>query len=193
MTDAINSQQYQTTLAQLAAKLQSDLSLPAVIGISGAQGSGKTTLARALVQCLTSQGLAAATVSLDDYYHSKAQRQQLALDIHPLLAQRGVPGTHDIDRAVGDARAVLAGRPVALPQFDKALDEPATPLAEQQLDILIVEGWCLGIAPQTAAEQTVIGLLVLASPDPQRYYEGMGTTIIERMGDLASAALSHLR
>jgi uncharacterized protein len=39
----------------------------------------------------------------------------------------------------------------------------------------------------------VIGLLVLASPDPQRYYEGMGTTIIERMGDLASAALSHLR
>ena len=37
------------------------------------------------------------------------------------------------------------------------------------------------------------GLLVLASPDPQRYYEGMGTTIIERMGDLASAALSHLR
>ncbi|MGI9149904.1 MAG: DUF484 family protein [Limnohabitans sp.] len=47
--------------------------------------------------------------------------------------------------------------------------------------------------PQTAAEQPVIGLLVLASPDPQRYYEGMGTTIIERMGDLASAALSHLR
>jgi uncharacterized protein YigA (DUF484 family) len=43
------------------------------------------------------------------------------------------------------------------------------------------------------AEQAVIGLLVLASPDPQRYYEGMGTTIIERMGDLASAALSHLR
>jgi uncharacterized protein YigA (DUF484 family) len=47
--------------------------------------------------------------------------------------------------------------------------------------------------PQTAMEQPVIGLLVLASPDPQRYYEGMGTTLIERMGDLASAALSHLR
>ena len=42
-------------------------------------------------------------------------------------------------------------------------------------------------------DQSPFGLLVLASPDPQRYYEGMGTTIIERMGDLASAALSHLR
>ena len=47
---------------------------------------------------------------------------------------------------------------------------------------------------QTAAiEQPVIGLLVLASPDPQRYHEGMGTAFIERLGDLASAALSHLR
>lgn len=146
-------EQYSILIRQLQRMLQS-LPRPAVIGISGAQGSGKTTLARALVKYLTSQGLAAATVSLDDYYHSKAQRQQLALDIHPLLTQRGVPGTHDIDKAISDACAVLAGGPVALPQFDKALDEPATPLAEQQLDILIVEGWCLGIAPQTAAELT---------------------------------------
>ena len=46
---------------------------------------------------------------------------------------------------------------------------------------------------QTASEQAVIGLLVLASPDPQRYHEGMGTAFLERLGDLASAALSHLR
>ena len=46
---------------------------------------------------------------------------------------------------------------------------------------------------QTASEQAVIGLLVLASPDPQRYHEGMGTALLERLGDLASAALSHLR
>ena len=39
----------------------------------------------------------------------------------------------------------------------------------------------------------VIGLLVLASPDAQRYHEGMGTAFIERLGELASAALSHLR
>ena len=38
-----------------------------------------------------------------------------------------------------------------------------------------------------------VGLLVLASPDPQRYHEGMGTEFLERLADLASAALSHLR
>ena len=46
---------------------------------------------------------------------------------------------------------------------------------------------------QSAASQAAVGLLVLASPDPQRYHEGMGTAFLERLGDLASAALSHLR
>ncbi|WP_206674593.1 kinase [Rheinheimera pleomorphica] len=155
MSDFRNSMPYQTTLAQLMARLQSDLSLPAVVGISGAQGSGKSTLAAELVAQLKLHGIQAAAVSLDDYYLSKAQRQQLANQAHPLLSQRGVPGTHNIQQALSDARAVLAGWPVALSQFDKAMDEPTAALAVQQLDVLIVEGWCLGIAPQTAAELAV--------------------------------------
>ena len=56
--------------------------------------------------------------------------------------------------------------------------------------------------PQTAALRgsperdtlpAAIGLLVLASPDPQRYHAGMGTEFLERMGEIASAALSRLR
>ena len=70
------------------------------------------------------------------------------------------------------------------------LDEPD---AAQSVAIIALRATRPEDTPQTAAAQPVIGLLVLASPDPQRYYEGMGTTIIERMGDLASAALSHLR
>lgn len=166
MADFRSSAQYQTTLAQLVEKLQSDFSLPAVIGISGAQGSGKSTLAAELVAQLKRQGIKAAAVSLDDYYLSKALRQQLAQDIHPLLAQRGVPGTHAIEQAINDAKAVLAGRPVALPQFDKALDEPAAPLAVQQPDILLVEGWCVGIQPQTAAELTRPVNTLEANEDP---------------------------
>jgi uncharacterized protein YigA (DUF484 family) len=42
-------------------------------------------------------------------------------------------------------------------------------------------------------EQPVVGLLVLASADPERYFAGMGTDFIERLGDLASAALTSLR
>lgn len=37
------------------------------------------------------------------------------------------------------------------------------------------------------------GMLVLASPDSQRFHAGMGTDFLERLADLASAALSRLR
>ncbi|KUM52278.1 kinase [Rheinheimera sp. EpRS3] len=138
-------------LQQLFSALQ-NLPRPVIIGISGAQGSGKSTLATMLAQMFNTTGCSAAAVSLDDYYLSKAQRRQLAENVHPLLVQRGVPGTHNIAQALADARAVLAGEPVALPQFDKALDEPAAALPAQTLDILIVEGWCLGVPAQTEAK-----------------------------------------
>ncbi|WP_215398785.1 kinase [Rheinheimera oceanensis] len=144
-------QAYRQLLQQLFSTLQ-NLPRPLVIGISGAQGSGKSTLAAMLVQMFSATGCSAAAVSLDDYYLSKAQRRQLAANVHPLLAQRGVPGTHNITQALADAKAVLAGVTVTLPQFDKALDEPAAALPAQTLDILIVEGWCLGVPAQTEAE-----------------------------------------
>jgi uncharacterized protein YigA (DUF484 family) len=37
------------------------------------------------------------------------------------------------------------------------------------------------------------GMLVLASPDPQRFQSGYGTDFLERIAELASAALSRLR
>ena len=37
------------------------------------------------------------------------------------------------------------------------------------------------------------GMLVLASPDPQRFQSGMGTDFLERIAELASAALLRLR
>jgi hypothetical protein len=37
------------------------------------------------------------------------------------------------------------------------------------------------------------GMLVLASPDPQRFASGMGTEFLERIAELSSAALSRLR
>ena len=124
------------------------LARPLVLGVSGAQGSGKSTLAKLLCGSLQQQGISAATVSLDDYYLSQQARQQLAVKVHPLLAQRGVPGTHDIGKALADVQAVLAGQAVALPQFDKAMDDRLADLPNQQLDVLIVEGWCLGVSAE---------------------------------------------
>lgn len=38
----------------------------------------------------------------------------------------------------------------------------------------------------------LLGLMVLASPDSQRYHAGMGTDLLERIGQLAGAALSRM-
>ena len=67
------------------------------------------------------------------------------------------------------------------------------PSAAQSVALVALRATRTEDTPQTAATQPVIGLLVMASPDAQRYHEGMGTAFIERLGDLASAALSHLR
>jgi len=45
----------------------------------------------------------------------------------------------------------------------------------------------------TGSTGPAFGLLVLASPDPQRFAAGMGTDFLERIAELASAALSRLR
>ena len=41
--------------------------------------------------------------------------------------------------------------------------------------------------------QEAFGMLVLASPDPERFQSDMGTDFLEQIGDLAGAALSRLR
>ncbi|MDO5289407.1 MAG: DUF484 family protein [Pseudomonadota bacterium] len=46
---------------------------------------------------------------------------------------------------------------------------------------------------RTGADQPAFGLLVLASPDSQRYQAGMATDFLERIAELASAALSRVR
>ena len=49
------------------------------------------------------------------------------------------------------------------------------------------------IALRASLDAPVSGLLVLASPDAQRFHSGMGTEFLERLGELAGAALSRLQ
>jgi D-glycerate 3-kinase len=128
---------------------------PLLVGVCGAQGSGKSTLVAALGAQLQADGVRAAALSLDDLYLTRAERQVLARDVHPLLATRGVPGTHDVElgRAVF-ARLARHGA-TALPSFDKAVDDrraPADwPSVEGPLQVILFEGWCVGAVPQDAA------------------------------------------
>ena len=128
-----------------------------VLGLNGAQGTGKSTLARLLQRLLDRiHGVRAAILSIDDLYLSGAARLQRANTIHPLLATRGVPGTHDVDLGIRVLRCLREGRPIALPRFDKAKDE-RHPVAEWspwkgRCDVVIFEGWCVGARPQRADE-----------------------------------------
>ncbi len=128
---------------------------PFVLGIAGAQGSGKTTIARVLKGRLGGAGLRAAHLSLDDFYYSRAARRSLAARVSPLFVTRGPPGTHDVASALSILAAVKAGAGTLAPVFDKGQDEPLPrerwPVLPPSLDIVIFEGWCLGAKAQEDA------------------------------------------
>lgn len=130
---------------------------PLVLGISGAQGAGKSTLSDFLKLLLESvHGLKVAAFSLDDLYKTRAERSRLAREVHPLLVTRGVPGTHDPDLGLDTLNALCTAGPytlTAIPSFDKAADDrkpvPEWLTLRGQPDIILLEGWCLGAIPQT--------------------------------------------
>ena len=128
---------------------------PLLIGVSGLQGSGKSTFARQLANAAAARGVSCGILSLDDFYLGRRTRQQLARDIHPLLATRGVPGTHDVDlltATITELASASARSPVALPRFDKGRDTRLPPSRWPRVttppQLILFEGWCVGLPPQ---------------------------------------------
>ena len=143
-------------LAARAAALRAARGQTVFVGLCGAQGSGKSTISEAATAILCAQGLKAVTLSLDDFYLSREARAWLARKVHPLMAVRGPPGTHDVALAcvVLDHLGLPGVTP--LPAFDKASDERRPQSAwrevEGPLDVVILEGWCVGARPQPKAD-----------------------------------------
>jgi D-glycerate 3-kinase len=128
-----------------------------VLGINGAQGSGKSTLAAFLALSLGEvHHQRVAVFSIDDLYKTRAERQTLGRDIHPLLVTRGVPGTHDVAlglNLIGALKSANDDILTALPAFSKAADDRMEfcnwPRFQGRPDVILFEGWCVGSAPQT--------------------------------------------
>jgi D-glycerate 3-kinase len=152
--------QWYLPMLTVIAERQTDKGAPLLVGINGCQGSGKSTLAELSVELLGELfQKKALTISIDDFYLTLDQRKQLASDTHPLLLTRGVPGTHDIGLANDIVSQLLNQHtPVAIPVFDKTLDDRLEraewPVVNEPLDIIVIEGWCLGAKAQEAAEIT---------------------------------------
>jgi D-glycerate 3-kinase len=149
-----------------------------IVGINGAQGTGKSTLARLLQQSFKwSADVNAAVLSIDDCYLTRAERSALATSVHPLLRTRGVPGTHDLTllgTALDDLANLPAGATMHIPRFDKSTDDRFMSdrwgSIRGPVDLIILEGWCVG-TPAQPEEDLVMPVNDLERrDDPQRIW-----------------------
>ena len=131
---------------------------PLVVGLCGCQGSGKSTLAAFLKLLLDWEMQPTAILSLDDFYMTRRQREKLAREIHPMLATRGVPGTHDVPlglKTIERLRNAGVRSRTPLPAFAKERDDRKPrkdwPAFEGRPAFILFEGWCMDARPQTSA------------------------------------------
>jgi D-glycerate 3-kinase len=127
-------------------------SCPLIIGLSGPQGSGKSTL------CSRLSSPSIAVLSLDDFYWPFKRQKQLAIETQgkPLLELRGNPGTHDLSLLLSTLKAVMQRRvDVPMPKYDKSQKSGRGDRMDQRdwsilnaskVTCIIIEGWCIGFA-----------------------------------------------
>lgn len=148
-------------LAQRIAK-EAERQRPFIVAISGTPGTGKSTLV-AYVSVLLEQcfSLRTAGFSIDDLYLSHDERAALGARVHPLLATRGVPGTHDLAlgfRTLDALCNATVDTVTPLPRFSKVEDDPwpqeRWPRFVGRPDAITIDSWFWQIAPVSEQELT---------------------------------------
>ncbi|TQS36313.1 hypothetical protein Golomagni_03241 [Golovinomyces magnicellulatus] len=139
---------------------------PLFVGLSGAQGSGKSTLGSTLSQTLSKEhGFSSIVVSIDDFYLTHAEQLAFAEKhkLNKMIQTRGPPGTHDMNLARSVFSALREGRECRIPVYDKsAYHGKGDRVPKHQwrmvnqgaktVTVVILEGWCVGFSQLTPAE-----------------------------------------
>ena len=126
-----------------------------VIGLSGGQGSGKSTISN-ILKILLKEGFNLETVifSIDDFYKTYKERKLMSKKISSLFLTRGVPGTHDTTMLHNCIRNLKKRKfkKIMIPKFDKSIDDRSSKSkwvkVNKKPNIVIFEGWCVGVEPQ---------------------------------------------
>jgi len=128
------------------------------LGLSGGQGSGKTTIAGILKIILKIFFKREIQVSsIDDFYKTSEERSHMSYKIHNLFKTRGVPGTHDINLLKNFFYNLkkINLKKFKSPKFDKSTDDRLKKKywnnIKKKPEIVILEGWCIGAKPQSNA------------------------------------------
>ncbi|KAI1435646.1 putative Uridine/cytidine kinase [Xylaria sp. CBS 124048] len=156
-------------LQRLQSHRASGTAKPLVVGLNGVQGVGKTTLVRNLAETLRrDEGLETFVCSIDDFYLTHEEQVALATSMpdNALVQVRGQPGTHATELAHEVLTHIINNTATHIPQYDKSLfagqgdrlppavwPEVNGP-AQAKVQVLILEGWCVGFRPLSEAELT---------------------------------------
>ncbi|MEH1829286.1 MAG: glycerate kinase [Nostoc sp.] len=127
------------------------LGRPLIQGILGGQGTGKTTTCKILSLILDRLGYRTVSLSLDDLYKTYSDRLLLTQQ-DPRLIWRGPPGTHDVDLGLNVLDQIRQSQSsVMVPRFDKSAyggaGDRTTPEIVTSVDIVLFEGWFVGVRP----------------------------------------------
>ena len=133
-----------------------------IIGLTGGQGSGKSTISN-ILKIILKEGykLNTITFSIDDFYKTLKDRKQMSKKVSGLFLTRGVPGTHDTNLLYNCLKKLKKSnfKKIWIPKFDKSIDDRSPKKKWQKIikmqDIVIFEGWCVGVGPQKKKDLTI--------------------------------------
>ena len=120
-----------------------------IIGISALPGTGKTTLGKWLEAISIKLNFKIAVISIDDFY-LPSDEMKLAIKNNPWNVSRGFPGSHSVKSMHEKLLNWKINGELNVPVFDKSLRNglgDRSHWRSDNPDLLIIEGWFLGIEP----------------------------------------------
>ena len=139
-------------LLSQAYKFQNNFSDRKIIGISALPGTGKTTLGKWLEAISLKLNFKIAVISIDDFY-LPSNEMKLAINNNPWNVSRGFPGSHSVQLMYEKLIDWKINGELNVPVYDKSLRNglgDRSHWRQDNPDILIVEGWFLGIQPSSS-------------------------------------------
>ena len=126
-----------------------------LIGLTGGQGTGKSTISN-ILKIILKEAYKLETVifSIDDFYKTLNERKKISKKISPLFLTRGVPGTHDTKMLIHCIKILKNNnfKRMVIPKFDKSVDDRCIKnkwsKVNKKPNIVIFEGWCVGAKAQ---------------------------------------------